>query len=118
MAENRYRREALLQLEAIHQDFRTDHDPRRYLTRYSELLKRVALSQFDRDRVAGLTGDDWAAFLNESANTDEFTLGAGQALIKDSYRPEPDPDINRLHQLGTYWIKQHRLGKFRGAGNA
>jgi hypothetical protein len=105
---NRYRREGLKQLEALRAKHEADRNDAVYLAGYSELLKRVALTHFPRNKVASLTGEAWVQFLDRAANTDEFRMGPGQALINGNYAPDPEVDVEALHRLGTFWIKNHR----------
>lgn len=104
---NRYRREALAQLELYFTDFETDGDLHAYLDRSSKLLKLTALTRYPRTSVAPLTGEAWVRFLDRSADTNEFSMGAGQVLISASYEPDPKVDVHDLHELAAYWIKQH-----------
>ena len=103
-----YRREGLDQLQQLFDIYTTNQDSTAYLAGCLALLKRVALTRYPRDRVARLTGEDWVNFLDESANTDEFSMGAGQALVTSGYEPEPAIDVPRLHKVAEFWIKEHK----------
>lgn len=103
--QNRYRREALGELKRIFEAY--GNDPQAYLLEYATLLKRVALTRYPRERVAGLTGERWTRFLDDTAGTNEFTMGAGQALIEGAYAPAADADVVRLQEIGEHWIRQH-----------
>lgn len=105
---NRYRREALKELAALRARFEQQHDKADFLTESQTLLKRVALTRYPREQVASLTGEAWVRFLDRSANTDEFSMGAGQALIDGGYAPDPEVDVDTLHDLAAMWIKNHR----------
>lgn len=105
--DNRYRREALSELARLKTDFDEHQDVARYLEAYSALLKRTALTGFPRPVVASLTGERWARFLDQTADTSEFSMGAGQALISGSYAPAPAAEIERLQELGELWIRHH-----------
>jgi hypothetical protein len=108
---NQYRREAiglLRQLRQQHGSVSID-----YLYRYTNLLKRVALTRYPRDRVAALTGEDWVAFLDETSGSQEFSMGVGQVFVQGQYERSTstgaeDIDIDALHKLGEHWIKCHR----------
>lgn len=52
----------------------------------NELLKRVALAYFPRERVAALYGKDWLIFLNETSKNLSF-LEEGEVLISGPYVP-------------------------------
>jgi hypothetical protein len=95
---NRYRREALAELERRTQS-----------ADIAELVKRAALAAFPRDRVAALTGDEWLAFLDETGRTDAFTRGAGKSLADAAYRrPTEAGDVRDLVAVVRHWIKHHR----------
>lgn len=104
---NTYRRDGIRQLDAIMQAYESHGDITRYLEDYQVLLKRVALTRYDRDIVASLSGEDWVAFLDKSSNSMEFTIGEGQVLISGNYVAEPAADIEKLHELGRFWIRKH-----------
>jgi|TARA_B100002003_G_scaffold251138_1_gene293260 hypothetical protein len=105
---NAYRREGVKQLDAILSAYESHGDISRYLSEYQILLKRVALTRYDRNIVASLSGEAWADFLDKSSDSMEFTMGEGQALIDSNYRLEPAADIDRLSELGRFWIRKHR----------
>ena len=95
-------------LEALLADFQRHQDNRLYLTDFSALLKRVALTAYPRSDVASLTGEAWVAFLDQTLSSNDFSMGSGQALIASHYEPEVRCDPGALHQLGVSWIKHHR----------
>lgn len=107
---NRYRREAMRELESLLAQYhRTEHGAA-YLEGYAALLKRIALTRYPRETVANLTAEAWVGFLDKSARTDEFSMGAGQVLIAGNYRPPADTeviDVPQLHRLAKHWIKRH-----------
>jgi hypothetical protein len=105
---NKYRREAIRQLDKIAETYDKNGDARVFLHDYQLLLKRVALTHYSRDRVANLTGESWVAFLDESSNSSEFTMGAGQVLIDGNYIENPSIDVSQLYDLGRHWIRKHK----------
>lgn len=52
----------------------------------SGLLRRTMLAYAPRGRVAGLTGDDWLAFLDRDLDQPHFMDGDGRPLIEWPYR--------------------------------
>lgn len=112
--QNRYRREALAELQALQDQY--GDNPGEYVEHYSALLKRVALTRYPREVVAGLTGERWARFLDTTGGTREFSMGAGQALISGAYEKQTDADIAQLHHLGEHWIREH--GALEGSREA
>ncbi len=105
---NKYRREAIKELDRLLQSYAAHGDAAEYLQDYQRLLKRVALTRYDRQKVAHLTGESWVAFLDKSSNSSEFTMGDGQILIDGNYQASPEVNINNLHSLGQHWIRKHR----------
>ena len=104
---NQYRREAIADLQKLLHSYHEDTASINYLALYNNLLKRVAMSHFRRDQVASLSGEAWVAFLDNSGNTQEFSMGSGQSLIQGNYAPASDFDAKELHKIGYAWIKNH-----------
>ena len=102
---NQYRREGIRALNHLLENHTSE---KQYLTAYSDLLKRVALSTYARESVANITGEAWVSFLDRSTGTQEFSMGVGQILIQGNYESNPSVDVAKLHKLGLYWIKKHR----------
>ena len=106
---NRYRREAMEELESLRNQYQREADAAQYLAAYSALLKRIALTRYPRGQVAHLTGEAWVDFLDKAGDTDEFSMGAGQVLVDANYRPvQADIDVDALHDLAKHWIRRHR----------
>ena len=59
-----------------------------FTARLSILLRRIALRQYPRERVASLTGSDWLRFLDETGGDGDFEHGIGQILEVGPYRPQ------------------------------
>jgi hypothetical protein len=108
---NKYRREGLRVLAQLMTEYQRSGkdlaDKHAYLLQCENLLKRVALTRYPRTRVASITGEAWVQFLDRTSGTNEFSMGAGQALIQGSYAPATDVEVDQLHKLARYWIKQH-----------
>lgn len=116
---NRYRREALAELarqEAVLAD------PARRLVAVAaiaELVKRVALTAWPRERVAGLTGPAWTEFLQLSVETKNNSSGFGELLEDGAYDPrkgaEVDPETLRQMTEGVrHWLIHHRVEDTEG----
>jgi Ca-activated chloride channel family protein len=106
---NRYRREALSELDRMRQT--TDAAPDRLAAQLSLLVRRTALGGFPRETVAPLTGTAWLAFLDRSYGGDEFSKGAGRWLVSAPYQQTaPDRDeLNTLLGLVRRWIRVHHV---------
>jgi hypothetical protein len=95
--------DALAELEA---DFTRERSGER-LGRISLLLRRLALSRYPRERVAGLTGAAWLRFLDESGGNGQFANGPGRVLAAAPYqRAIPrDMDIEGFSTLVRAWVE-------------
>ncbi len=116
----RLRREARRALQRIERQYRAHRDDRQLAADLSVLLRRVALSEYPRAEVAGLTRDAWLGFLDEgvagSRFQKAFTTGAGRALAEAPYRATADLEGPALLRLCAAWIdalphKPHRPGR-------
>lgn len=74
----------------------------------NELLKRVALAYFPRERVAQLYGRDWLIFLNETSQNLDF-LSQEEVLLVCPYHKELAKDLRPLCELVRRWIQQRRI---------
>lgn len=70
----------------------------------STLIRRTALYYFQRDAIAGLSGQDWLVFLNDSGRTTEFTTVTGQLLLDAPYRKNNHDDLAPLFALTQRWL--------------
>ena len=91
----------------------------------SVLMKRVALTLRDRDCVAGLTGDEWLRWLDETMSEHEgrFRQGLGRLLVEAPYRPTPPgEELDALFDLCRQWLsvagKPPTTLRFFGIANA
>lgn len=102
---NRYRREALAELERIAQPA---IDPAELAQNLAMLVRRTALAAFPREQVAQLTGQAWLGFLDRTYGGREFSQGAGQNLELAAYQPAGSAQDQRLLiELVRRWIKVH-----------
>lgn len=89
--------------EALHSD-----NPQDAITDINIFLRKMALSHFPHQEVAGLTGQAWLEFLDRSGNTRDFTQGPGVVLAEGPYRPalpeQFDPDA--LIRSVENWVRQ------------
>lgn len=107
---NAYRRAALRELETLVAAAKTDS------ARWTELpplLKRVALAAYPRHDVAGLSGEPWLAFLDETAGSHTFTAAPGQTLLSLAYDPQSvrrhtPEDLAKTADAVRAWIREHR----------
>ncbi|WP_020469494.1 DUF4381 domain-containing protein [Zavarzinella formosa] len=102
---NRYRREALAELDRLGQT----PDP----AALAELLKRVALAAYAREKVASLTGTAWLTFLDETGRHPLFKDGPGKRLEESAFQSPTGTkltDEDRRQMVGAVrdWITHHR----------
>ncbi|WP_114418185.1 DUF4381 domain-containing protein [Marinospirillum perlucidum] len=108
----RTRRYAYRELEAIHERYQASEDPQRYLYELNLLLRRIAVRNFRREKVAALTGEDWLDFLDWSRGRKKgkdpgFREGSGKVLAWGAYQAEPDSfDADSLQLLVRAWIRR------------
>lgn len=102
----RHRRVALNELNRLLVDFKRDGNSTMLVSGLSMLVRRVTLSRFERPRVAGLSGEKWLAFLDETNGSDAFTKGPGRVLITAPYKPKHPVDVEQLITLVEGWIKK------------
>lgn len=108
-------RAALDELGALRAQLGRGLDDQAVAAAVSVLLRRLALRRFPRERVAGLSGASWAAFLDETGGGGGFSHGPGRLLGDLPYRapgtrsgPAPNPDLGALADLAERWIRANR----------
>jgi Domain of unknown function (DUF4381) len=97
----KYARLQLNQLQALMQH---NPDEINIAAEISTLIRRTALYYFQRDAIAGLSGQEWLQFLNDSGRTLEFTAATGQLLIDAPYRKHHNTDLAPLFALTQNWL--------------
>jgi hypothetical protein len=104
---NAYRRRALVQLQALHEQFENANEASLYLRNINSLLKSVALVAYPPDEVAARHGDDWESFLGSCAKPGEsFPEGFSTATYRKNC---PDVNMAQLQRAAQHWIKHHRV---------
>ena len=107
---NAYRRFAQRELKAIVAEHAETQDARRALSRLQFLMKRVAMTAFNRAEVAALSGVAWTQFLDATSTTSQFSLGPGELLIDGPYQAtqdHPSHELTALFSLCAEWLKHH-----------
>jgi hypothetical protein len=109
--QNRYRLQAIAELQTIKQDYESRQDAAVYLQQINMLLRRCALRLLPRDEIAGLHGEQWLQQLDECcpACRQGFTAGPGRALLNGPYQPNPQIDAENLYRLALTWLQHHSL---------
>lgn len=88
------RRHALLKIRKYCDEYNRHSNAVLLSTQLSELLRRTMLAYAPRDAVAGLTGEDWLAWLDRDLDHPHFQSGDGRPLIEWPYR-RPETSIDR-----------------------
>jgi hypothetical protein len=73
------------------------------------LLKRTALAAAPRSAVAGLTGEQWAEFLDQTGG---FPRAAHATLVQAALNPAGQIDAASLEEAraaARHWIRRHRV---------
>lgn len=102
---NRYRAQGLAALAAIEAEYRRDRDAAALAGAVNALLKTVALKAFPRTTVAGLHGEAWAGFLNDTGDRGQ---AFDAAMASAHYRAASDLDCAALCDQAARWIRRHR----------
>lgn len=88
---------------------------REKLQRLSSLMKRVALSLRSRETVAGLTGDQWLLWLDDTGGDTVFSRGVGRSLADAPFRSVAnDEEAAELMRHCREWLQT--LAKRRKVG--
>jgi hypothetical protein len=108
---NRYRREALRQLEQLQQQ--AGQHLLEVVSALPYYIKVTALQAYPRHDVASLSGNRWLAFLDAHYSGPSFREGVGKNLLYVSYLPREKWRLNndeatQLITLSRQWIASHK----------
>ena len=93
------------ELAAIRSRYAADTDAGRCVRSVSGLLRRVSISVFPRAESAGLTGDDWVAFL-QSGSRQQASGNIGRLLLEAPYRRQvAREEVESLMGFCSDWIE-------------
>lgn len=79
------RKDAMIELDKLNQGLIQDRSYQQFYINVSILVRRIAITIFGRSKVAGLAGESWLLFLDETSGTTFFTTGNGRLLITAPY---------------------------------
>jgi hypothetical protein len=102
------RRHALQALGQLTAEFDQHHDAVTFSANLSELLRRTMLAYAPRLEVAGLTGDEWLAWLDRDLDEPRFQTEAGRKLLELPYRRHTD-DVTAMELIDVVAAVRQRL---------
>lgn len=101
-ARNAARRHALARLDELLTEYETHRNVVSFGANVSALLRRTMLAYAPRKHVAGLTGEEWLAWLDRDLAHPQFVAGPGRKLIELPYRnPASDAIDADIYALVT-----------------
>ncbi|MCG6938249.1 MAG: DUF4381 domain-containing protein [Gammaproteobacteria bacterium] len=120
------RRDIKSELDNIKQQFQQNRNKTRLAKSLSILLRRASISYYPRADIAGLTGDDWLSYLDDSnaksSSGNRFQSDTGRVLLTAPYLPDTDQqdndrldfDAQKLIQLCESWLQSPHNRPLRG----
>ena len=116
-------RASIQSLAILRADFDNNMNNAKLLRELSVLMRRSCISFYPREISAGLTGERWLAFLDDTSPKKEFSNGIGKVLANAPYLPERamiDIDSHALIKLCESWLRaqpdKQFLAKMRKTG--
>ncbi|WP_066246169.1 DUF4381 domain-containing protein [Beggiatoa leptomitoformis] len=97
---------ALTRLQQLEQQYQTHQNTQQLVIELSRLLRRACLSYYNRQQVAGLTGEAWLQFLDKPLVNQPFSQGIGRALSEMPYQATANVDAPALITLCREWLKK------------
>lgn len=101
----RPRRAAVRAIAALRRRNAAGEPPAVLVAELATLVRRAAMIRHPRDRVAGLTGLDWLAFLDDDQH--HFTRGAGASLASAPYTGREPGNLDALLAVCESWIRKN-----------
>ena len=102
------RRHALRKLNALTAEFERHRDAVAFCSSLSELLRRTMLAYAPRQQIAGLTGEEWLAWLDLDFDQPRFQSPTGRKLLELPYR-RPDDDVSAMELVDVVSAVRQRL---------
>lgn len=103
-----YKREALFEFETIQARYLSHRDDAQLLSEIAALLKRTCITKYGREQSAGLAGDNWLHFLDQTGETQEFSDGSGRALVSQRFVTDPQIDAQELLTITRQWLEKQK----------
>lgn len=103
------RRYALRELARFEAEYLEHRNPVTFGKQLSELLRRGMLAYAPREEVAGITGEEWLAWLDEGMPLPYFHTEGGKSLLDLPYR-DPQGDFSAIDIDALVSAVRMRLG--------
>lgn len=103
---NRYRKKALAAIATAEINIATS-TPQALVYETNMLMKRIAMSRYQRNETAGLRGNEWISFLNKTMKTSLFDEADNRLLESGIYSNEKNEAASFINKAKS-WIKKHR----------
>lgn len=84
-----------------------------YVNDVNSVLRRVALQHFSQQAVAGLSGKNWVAFMQQHDRSGRLTGDLAQVLAEGRFAPTCDVDTHELHAMAHHWIKNLYMARIK-----
>lgn len=97
-------REARSELAQLRRSYRHHEDPARLARELSIWLRRVVIGVYPRERVAGVTGEEWLRLLDRPLGGNRFCTALGRVLVTAPYRRAVRADGEALLDLSEEWL--------------
>lgn len=116
------KRDIAAELDQIKQNFERTHNKSQLARALSILLRRVSITYNPTDNIAGLTGDSWLTWLDDTHKTatakqpgnNKFKSETGRVLLSAPYLPDNaklDFDASALLRLCESWLASAHSNK-------
>jgi hypothetical protein len=101
----RVRRAAARALSQLRGRYAGGEAPSVLTAELATIMRRAAMSRHPRAQVAGLTGREWLAFLDDDRH--QFTEGVGRCLASAPYARDEAVDLDALLTLCERWVRRN-----------
>lgn len=105
---NKYRSIALEFLRQKEKEFHSQKDYSQLVYESNMIMKRIAMTYFDRSNVASLREDNWKSFLNDTGRKEIFT-NDDMKVLASLYAATPTEQAATQFMVNTkWWIRKHK----------
>ena len=107
-------KQSMEEFSSLVEKYQKDGDAKSLVSGVSELLRRVSVTQFSDETVAGLTGKAWLEFLDQGLSSKKpdqslaFQSEVGEYLISIQYQKDESIERQKLDKLlilSKHWLQ-------------